>query len=140
MPRIVHYVATAAAASAIALPAAAQAAPRVVNGCAIRTKTSCPGARLAGANLRGVNMSTANLKGANLRGADLRKATFSGASMQGVDFTGANIQDANLTNARLINTKVPSGSSSLVSGAVWSNTTCPTGNVATGTACNLATP
>lgn len=56
------------------------------------------------------------------------------------DFSGVNFQDATLTNATFWKAKVPSTTSSLVSGTVWNNTTCPQANVTTGVACSPTSP
>lgn len=103
-------IVVAAFVALIAVPAAGQAAPKVVGACTIAAKTSCPGANLKGQDLRGSDLRRANLKGADLRGANLRDATFARANLAGVDFTGADIRGvdfsrANLTGARLVRVK-----------------------------------
>jgi uncharacterized protein YjbI with pentapeptide repeats len=56
------------------------------------------------------------------------------------DLTGVNFGKADLTNVILRYTKLPSTTSSLISGAIWSNTTCPQSNVTTGAPCSPTSP
>ena len=51
----------------------------LVNGCEIKPKTNCNGAKLKGAALMGANLMRANLKKAKLNGANLRNANLDGA-------------------------------------------------------------
>ena len=100
--------------------------------CAIRPRTSCPGALLNnrhlhgahlkganlqgahmvhadlhGADLRGANLSNANLSNANLQGARLQSAILSGANLRGANLSGANLSRANLSHANLRGAHVP---------------------------------
>jgi streptogramin lyase len=71
---------------------------------------SLVGANLQGANLNGAQLQNySQLEGANLEGANLHRANLTGANLTGANLTGANLHDATVT------------------GAVWSNTTCPDG-------------
>lgn len=56
------------------------------------------------------------------------------------DFSGVNFQNTTLTNVTFWKAKVPSTTSSLVSGTVWNNTTCPQANVTTGSPCTPTSP
>lgn len=71
-----------------------------------------------GCDLHGANLTGQNLSGANLTGADLSGANLTNANLSGADFTGADLTGATLTGANRV-------------GAIWSNTTCPSGSNST---------
>lgn len=127
--------------------------PTLPNGAPNLSNANLSGAYLGGANLAGAslvsgNFSNANLTGANLSGANLTSARLSGATLTNANlsganlasgnFSGANFSGANLTNATLTSSNLKNAnfsgadlagatgmSSAALSGAVWSNTTCP---------------
>ena len=95
-----------ALAGLIIVPAASQAAPKVVKACMVTANAKCPGAKLQGQNLAGAKMSradlrNADLRGASLRGGDFRRANLRGANLAGADLRGANFSGANLSFAQL---------------------------------------
>ena len=69
---------------------------------------------LTGAQFQNAVLSNINFRGVNLTGAD-----FSNAVFKQVELSSANLTGVNLTGARFDGVQVK--------GAVWSETTCPTG-------------
>ncbi len=70
----------------------------------------------------GANFSGTNLEGAYLISGNFIGANFTGAYMHGNSINNAIFSNANFTNADLLNSVE---SPADISGAVWSNTTCP---------------
>jgi len=85
------------------------------------------GVNLSGANLTGVNLSGANLTGANLTGVNLSGANLTGANLTGANLSGANLSNSNLSNVNLTGTNLKGANlkSVVITGIIWSNTTCP---------------
>lgn len=71
--------------------------------------------RLYGATLSGADLSGVTGTGTDLSGADLTGAALAGASLIATDFTGANLTGATLSVTTVL------------TGPVWSDTTCPDG-------------
>ena len=69
--------------------------------------------------LRGANFQKARLNQVNFRGVDLSGADFSGAVLNGVELSSTNLSGVNFEGAKFDGVQVK--------GAVWSETTCPTG-------------
>lgn len=82
------------------------------------------------ADFSGVNFSGAILVGAGLSDSDYKSANFTGANMRNVSFGAGSYLGVNFTNADLTN----ANGRPTVTGAIWSNTTCPDG-VVRSTAC-----
>ena len=90
------------------------------------------GAFLNGADLRATNLVNADLSSANMIGVNLSGATLGSANLSGATLTSANLSGANLTSAFLgsanltiANLGGATGTPSLSSATIWSNTTCP---------------
>ena len=93
--------------------------------------TDLSNSNFTNANLRAVLVSS-NFTNANLIGADLQ-----GSMIGFVNFTGANFTNANLLDAFICSdsptdpiptiTPLPDASLPVLTGATWSNTTCPDG-------------
>ena len=120
---------------------------------------NCPGADLTSANLSGASLAYANFSGANLSGADLTYADLSYANLSYAELayadfsygrlwfanasyadfsyavvvgnlaSGANLSYTNLTGADFNDTNLTRPKMADVTGATWSNTTCPNGMV-----------
>ena len=96
--------------------------PRL-NGCAIKSKTSCVNANLSGAQLNNAPLRESNLSGANLRGANLSGASLVNSDLRGADLTGADLSNAqmfgvNLLGATLSGVRI---SQTDFSSAVWTD-------------------
>ena len=85
---------------------------------------NCEGAILYDANLSYANLSYANLNRANLTAANLSHANLTGAELVSSDLWGANLSYANLSWANLSGAFLKAAT---LTGAYWSNTTCPQG-------------
>ena len=92
------------------------------------------GTNLTGANLTNADLTLAILVQANLTRANLTSATLESVDLTAVNVTGANLTRANLTGAYLDGPdwRLPAGAN--LTGAIFSNTTCPNGTV-TSTGC-----
>ncbi|MGQ0432125.1 MAG: pentapeptide repeat-containing protein [Microthrixaceae bacterium] len=88
---------------------------------------------LSGFDLHGANLSYSSAKATNFSSADLSAAGMALADLTGANFAGANLtcvsaggffNNANFTNANLTDARFSGG---VLTGAIWSNTTCPDG-------------
>lgn len=75
---------------------------------------------LSGANLTGTNLSSNHVHDLNMSNANLTGANLRNFAMHGGDLSGANLTNADFTEADL---------DMILTGAIWSNTTCPNGTV-----------
>jgi Bacterial Ig domain/Pentapeptide repeats (8 copies) len=95
------------------------------------------GLDLRGANLGGCflplaqNLANADASNANFRGADLNGARLTGANLKQVNLAGALLRVANLTDANLSGATLLGADMfrAILSGVVWSQTTCPDGTI-----------
>jgi len=81
--------------------AGAYVGPAVVNGCAIKAATSCPGVDLSNTDLRNADLAGADLTGAELRGTALAGAKLTGAKLSKADLTGATATGASFAKASI---------------------------------------
>ena len=105
------------------------------------TAASLGGANLTGANLSGAKMYGVDLQNANLTDANLTDANPTHAILTGAILTGANLTGADLTDSNLVSAKLPEANltranltkarlyENILTGVIWSNTTCPNGVV-----------
>lgn len=100
-PMTLSRLATAALAAGLLAAGAAQADPRVVNGCRIEPATNCSYAKLENADLEGVDLSDASLHAAVLSGANLKKANLQRVDLQVGNLSKADLRGANLEHAHL---------------------------------------
>ena len=86
-------------------------------------------AHLTNANLNNADLTDATLTGANIINANLTDANLSNAKLSGANLTDATLTGANLTGANLEGATLPN----TIPSATWSNTTCPNGDINSGT-------
>ena len=91
-----------------------------LSGCDLSGILEPFGVNLSGANLSGADLSYNHVHEIDMRNADLTGANLSFFALHGGDLSGANLTDADLTGADLMVD---------LTGAIWSNTTCPNGVV-----------
>ncbi len=100
---------------------------RVIDGCKVQPLTQCPGKNFSKQDLHGANFGGANLRAANFTGANLAGTNFAGSDLEGALFTNANLTKANLDGSDIWYADM--------TGTIFSETTCPSGNVVTDEVC-----
>jgi hypothetical protein len=79
---------------------------KVIGGCKIKPKTSCPGANLVGASLASAELNNSNLQRVDLAGSDLSSADLRSANLTGAFITNANLRSADLSKSNLTDVKL----------------------------------
>ncbi len=74
---------------------------RVIGGCKIQPRTSCPGANLAGAELRNAELNNSDLQRVDLAGADLSASDLRSSNLSSAVITNANLRSADLSKSNL---------------------------------------
>jgi Pentapeptide repeats (8 copies) len=79
---------------------------KVIGGCKIKPKTSCPGANLVGAGLANAELNNSNLQrvdlaGSDLSSSDLRSTNLTSAVVTNVILRSADLSKSNLTSVNL---------------------------------------
>jgi hypothetical protein len=100
------------------------------------TDADLTNARLVGANMKFAKLFGADLSGTDMTGTDLREADLVYANLTDADLTGATFTMANLFGADLTGADLTDAEIVGINGrwdAIWSNTTCPNGNINVGT-------
>ena len=86
---------------------------------------------LAGCDLTGLDLPNQVLTGLDLSNTNLTDAGLDNADLSGANLSGANLSGASLSLARLKNTNMSGANltGANLAGVMWSNTTCPNGQV-----------
>ena len=95
----------------------------------VGTEVATDEADFQGRSLQGLDFRFVELQNARFQKSRLNQVNFRGVDLSGADFSGATLTDVELSSANLtgVNFKGVKLDGVQVKGAVWSETTCPTG-------------